>query len=261
MNIRMVFISLILVLAFTGIGFAVPFSDLAEKPDSEYPLSDTIRWEDGMIPILNLLPDVPGADIIRTRFLNYQPEVTVQRLYRMPLTEQKRRELFTAIVNAFGNPVDQDKYTYHSETRDKDINLFEDSYISDKDGDRKESFSYSSYNLPEKIEYYQFVDEANFSGTVLKQTIRVNDEYLTFHSTNTERMWVSIIPIMKARGSRNELLAFVDSGYLYIYNSSQIAKVPAAKRLGLPIHLPSMFRKRMDVMIAWLSDEISDWIK
>src|SRR6056297_2439522 len=71
----------------SAFGYTVPFSDLAEKPDSDYPLSDTVRWEKGMIPILNLLPDVPGAASIRNRFFNYRPEVTVQRLYRLPLAD------------------------------------------------------------------------------------------------------------------------------------------------------------------------------
>lgn len=246
---------------------AAPFSIFSEKPDSEYPIADTVEWEKGSIPILSLLPDVPGSEIIRNRFFTYRPEVTVQRLYRIPLNkniqtapDKNRQKLFLDIINAFGNPEDQVEYKYHSSTRDKDINLFEESYISNKDGERQPTFSFSLENVPERIEYYQYVDEANFSGTVLKQTITLGEDYLTFHSTNTKRMWVTIIPVMKAEGSRNELLAFVDDGYLYIYNSSQIAEVPAAKKLGLPIHLPSMFRKRMDVMKDWLTNQISDWV-
>jgi len=257
----------IIFLFATFFSHAEPTFSFMNIPIEEFPLEKTIRWDDDSVPELTLLPEVPGAEIIRDRFLDYEPDVTVQRLYRLPLAERVdtrtpmgRRELFSAIVNALGSPGRQVEYEYHSATRDEYINLFEESYISDEDGEEVAGFQYEPGDLPSKIEYYQYVDEANFSGTVLRQMIRVGDDYLTFHSSNTERMWVKIIPVLKPDGSRNEVLMFTHDEVLYVYNTTQIAKEPLAKKIGLPIHLPSMFRKRMDVMAEWLTEEISDFL-
>ncbi|ADK83323.1 DUF6675 family protein [Sediminispirochaeta smaragdinae] len=259
-----VFFSLILFLAMGTPLFAVPFSLLSDHPDGDYPLHDTIRWEEGEIPILTLLPDVPGADALRERFFDYRPEVTVQKLYRIKLPAQldlSDRELFTAVVNVLGTPETQVGYTYHSSRRDEDVVLFEETYISDKKGKRKDSFSYTPEDVPQSISYYQYVDEANFSGTVLKEEIEVGDDFLSFRSTNIERMWYAIVPVLKAGGTRSEMLMFTADGYLYVYSASQVEEEPGARKLGVPIHLPSMFGKRMDVMATWVEDQLMKRLK
>lgn len=238
---------------------ALPLTHFTEIPDSEFPLRDTVRWEKESIPALTLLPDVPGADRIRERFFAYKPEITIQKLYRIDLSweeELTSRELFTAVFNIFGSPETQVGYTYHSSTKDKDVVLFEESYVSDKRGRYKDGFFFTTDNLPETISYYQYVDEANFSGTVLKQQIEIGKDFFSFRSTNTERMWYTIIPVLKAEGTRSEMLMFTTDGVMYVYSVTQVEKEPVAKKIGLPLHLPSMFGKRMDVMTAWLEDRL-----
>jgi hypothetical protein len=230
-----------------------------------FPLSGTIYLEDGETE-LDILPDMPGSEMVRKRHRAYAPEVTVQKLYRLPVPEAYTSAaldkelavlLFTQVLDAFEKPETQVGYTYHSSRKDKDIPLFEESYISNKKGRKQDSFRYHSQDLPLSFEYYQFVDEANFSGTVLQQRVEVTKEYFSFQSTNTERMWVSIIPVLGSEGMRNEMLMTLHDTWLYVYNCTQVKEEPsAAKTMGLPIHLPSMFGKRMDVMAQWLTDRL-----
>ena len=237
---------------------ALPLTRFTEIPDSEFPLRDTVRWEKELIPVLTLLPDVLGADKIRERFSAYKPELTIQKLYRInSLSDQEltNRELFTVVSNILGAPETQVGYTYHSPTKDKDVVLFEESYVSDKRSRHKDGFSFTTVTLPETISYYQYVDEANFSGTVLKQYIEISKDFLSFRSTNTERMWYTIIPVLKAEGTRSEMLVFITGGVMYVYSVTQVEKESAAKKFGLPLHLPSMFGKRMDV---WLEDRLME---
>ncbi len=243
---------------------AVPLAPFTEMADEEYPIRDTVYWEKGSIPVLTLLPDVPGADALRERFFAYRPEITVQKLYRLALpgsSPLSDKALFTEVVNILGSPKSQVGYTYHSATKDEDVVLFKESYISDSRGREKGGFSFTEATLPEKLSYYQYVNEANFSGTVLKQHIEVSEEYLSFRSTNTERMWYSIIPVLKSEGTRTEMLMFTVDGYLYVYSMTQVEEEPGAKKIGLPLHLPSMFGKRMDVMAIWLEDRLRERIK
>jgi hypothetical protein len=241
--------------------WAIPFSINNELSDEEYPLSNTVRLgiDD---PILAISPDFPGANDIINRFNEYSPAVTKERFYKIKLTQeysdtQSLKGLFLKIINAFGNPETIVGYTYFSSTRDKDIVMFEKSYISDKRGKQIEGFSFNIDNLPGEINYYQYVDEANFSGTVSKQKIIVDDNFLSYQSINIKSIWYYFIPVMKKGGTRNEVLFFVSDQYLYIYNCTQLLKEPAITNLGFPIHLPSMFRKRMDVMVRWLEDQLN----
>ncbi|MCK5198357.1 MAG: hypothetical protein KAR21_08405, partial [Spirochaetales bacterium] len=226
-------------------------ADLGNRPDDDFPLSKTIYRDGDSTPELTLLPDVPGAEVIRERFLSYKPEITIQRIYRIKLSElfsgdtaDQRVSLFTEIVNIFGKPETQVGYTYHSATRDKDIVLFEESYISDKRGKQISGFSYTPNTLPGKIDYYQYIDEANFAGSVFDQKIIVEDDFLRYQSTNIKSLKFFIIPVLKKEGTRNDILFFSSGEYLYIYNCAQVLKEPAVKNLGFPIHIPSMFRKR-----------------
>jgi len=255
------------VLFFIFITFSLipeSFENLLNRSDEEYPLSNSISREDNDPYRLSLLPDLQASSGIIQRFNDYHPEITVERLYRIGLpvkysrnTPESRLTLFTDIVNIFGKPGTQLGYTYHSATRDKDIELFEESYISNKRGKEISGFSFTSNTLPSKIDYFQYIDEANFSGTVFEQKIIVGDDFLSYQSTNMKSLWYFIIPVLKKEGTRNEVLFFTLGEYLYIYNCSQVLKEPAVKNLGFPIHLPSMFKKRMDVMAEWLEDEIS----
>lgn len=238
--------------------FSLPLQAYRDLPDSELPIRETVDWEDDRpAPDLSLLPNVPGARQLESRFLEYRPEVTVQKIYRISLGEEMAQEkLFAAIINILGRPESQVGYTYHSATRDEDVVLFEESYISNKKGKKAEGFSVEPDNLPNSLSYYQFVDEANFSGTVLRQRIEKGEGYLSFRSENTERMWYAIIPVLKAGGVINDMLIFPDGDTLYVYSTTQVEKVPAAKKIGLPLHLPSMFGKRMDVMAQWMEEQL-----
>ena len=236
---------------------AEPLTNLNNRPDDDYPLRKTIYWDEDSIPELTLLPDIPGAEVIKEGFLSYKPEITIQRIYRIKLsgdTAEQRASLFTEIVNILGKPETQVGYTYHSATRDKDIVLFEESYISDKRGKQISGFSYTPDTLPEKIDYFQYIDEANFAGSVFEQKIIVNEDFLRYQSTNIKTLKYFIIPVLKKGGTRNDILFFSSGQYLYIYNCAQVLKEPAVKNLGFPIHIPSMFKKRMDIMAEWLED-------
>jgi hypothetical protein len=267
MSMKNIIISFLISVVFLALAVppvqAAPLAPFTEMADEEYPIRDTVYWEKGSIPILNLLPDVPGAEGIRERFFAYRPEITVQKLYRiaLPGSTLSDKALFTEVVNILGSPKTQVGYTYHSATKDEDVVLFKESYISDSRGREKGGFAYTEATLPEKLSYYQYVDEANFSGTVLKQHIEVNGEYLSFRTTNTERMWYSIIPVLKAGGTRTEMLMFTVDDHLYVYSLTQVEEEPGAKKIGVPLHLPTMFGKRMDVMALWLEDRLRERIK
>lgn len=244
---------------------AVPLAFLLDHPSEDYPLGETVRWEGDDAPLLALLPNVPGAQAVTKRFFAFKPEITVERFFRMDLppkyaldTSAGRRLLFTDIVNSFGNPDTQVGYTYHSATKKREVVFLKKSYISNRQGRRQDPIQFTPFELPSQISYYQFIDEAMLSGSVFRQTLVVGDSFLNSLSINENQLWFGIFPVIGSRDIRNELLAFIHDNQLYLYSCTQLAKEPMAKKLGLPLHLPSMFTKRMDVIARWLGDQLAN---
>ena len=241
-------------------------TSLLSHPAEDYPLSNTIRWDDAEARELLLLPDdFSEADNIYSRFIDYHPQITIERLYRIKLpgeyyasNSESRLILFTKILNILGKPETLVGYTYHSSRKNKDIILIEESYISNKRGKRIEGFHFTVKNIPEKYSYYQFINDANSKGAVFEQKILVKDKFLGYQSTNIESVKIFIIPVMKNGGTRTEMVLFPSDGYLYIYNCSQILKEPVVKALGISVNVSSMFKKRMDVMAKWIADQLSE---
>ncbi|MDA3938108.1 MAG: hypothetical protein PF693_02210 [Spirochaetia bacterium] len=255
-------LSLLLFLFITFTLISEPIGNILNRSDEEYPLSNSVSREDESYQ-LALLPNLPASKSIIERFNDYHPELTVERLYRIDLpskyssvSPESMRILFTDIVNILGKPETQVGYTYHSSRKDDDVALFEELYISNKKGKQISGFVYSLYTLPKDFSFYQYVDEANFPGVVFEQNIMVDDDFLSYQSTNIETIRLFIFPVAKKKGTRNEVLFFKSGNYLYIYNCTQLFKEPALSSLGFSVNMSSMFRKRMDVMAEWLEDQL-----
>jgi len=257
---------------------AVPLSSILDK--HELPASETIEWtNDEKLPILNLLPDANGAGQVRESFFTYRPEITVQRLYRMEIDALKKLEsdeVLLHLVNILCDTDSQTGYKYRSSRRDKRIELIEESYRVDNDDNKTDDLHFGSLaeagvekiqKVPAdqplaSIEFRQYIKEANFRGAIFEQVIYIGKDWIRFTSTNEERLWVKIFPLMKAKGFRNEFFLFKEEGNWYVYGSSQIESMPTLNQLfGEPVHLPSMYRKRMDVYKAWMRDQLVDRLK
>jgi hypothetical protein len=272
---------------------------ILEKAE-DFPLSETVEWNGDEIPVLSILPDVPGAAEIRDRYFTYKPEITVHRLYKVDVpgafsadstaTNAKTGAGATATADAQGQGSEksgpneagsneaggapkevlhiflnilcdtdsQTGYTYHSSRRDKDIELIEKSYRVNEKGRRIEDLSFPVDGpLPETVEFRQYIKEANFGGAEFLQKIKLGKNYISYTSTNLERLWFSIVPLIGSEGIRNEYLAFQYRGQWYLYMASQVQKMPTINKiLGEPVHIPSFYGKRMDVAKEWLTDQL-----
>ena len=257
--------ALVFSLVLVSGSYAVSVESLADHPDKDYPLSHTIRWEEGKAPELKFLPDLSFSGDIYRHFMQSHPEISVERLYRIDMSakygrdisDKEKLEIYTEITNILGKPETQKGYKYHSSRKNEDVVLFEELYISTKDGKTIPGFSFSPSKLPKELSYYQYVDEINFSGAVFKQNIKVSDDSISYESTNIEPIKLFVFTISKKRSVKTDVIFFISGNYVYIYNLTQVLKEPSVKKLGIPIHIPSMLKKRMDVMALWLEDKIS----
>jgi hypothetical protein len=245
---------------------AETLSSLLSRPPERYPLSNTVEWENRSdpsrpAPVLELLPDVPGAREIRERFLAFKPVITVEQFFWIPLppgysAPGENLRLFTRLANIFGNPESQTNYTYHSARRKREIPLFEASYICDSRGRRLAPLSFSVGQMPGNFTYKQYVDEANFSGTVMSQRLLVTAEYFLFSSVNDETLRYSILPVLNRGEMQSELLVYPYGDKLCVYSLTEVKEFRVRQVMGVDIRLDLMFEKRMETGAHWVRDQL-----
>lgn len=239
---------------------AVPLDTILKN--YELPATETLEWTGRESPVLSLLPDAPGSEEVQSSFLKFHPELTVQRLYRLDLPEglHTTEDVIFALVNTLCDAESQTGYTYHSHRRDEDTELIEESYRVDRRDRRTEALSFTdSAEVPQTIEFRQYIKEANFRGTTFEQTIHVGETWVRFVSRNEKRLWFTVFPLIKSEGLRSEYFIFLQDGQWYIYGISMIREMPGLNDLlGEPVNIPSLYRKRMDVSREWMGDQLGE---
>jgi hypothetical protein len=228
---------------------------------SEFPLTHNIEWKDGAKPELDLLPNVPGTERIQQRFSSIKPEITVEKLYKIPLgsnTSMNTQDVLVKLANIFGNPEAQTKYLYDSSNRNQRIPLIEEAYICNSRGKKLSPLTFVLSDIPGTFEYYQYVDEANFSGMVVNLSLNITDQYVYIISENVESLKLFIFPLIPKESIYMDNFMFVEDGNLYVYSITQLKEDIKIKQIGsMTIYPAGTFGKRMDVMGDWINGELA----
>ncbi|MDR1893715.1 MAG: hypothetical protein LBQ61_03345 [Spirochaetales bacterium] len=254
--------------AASSAAFSESLENLLSYPPEDYPLFNTLEREDPQdprspVPELALLPDMPGAGEIRTRYRALRPAVTVEQFYSLPMphgfsaaSAEDRIRLFTRMANIFGAPETQVGYTYHSYRRQRNIPLFEASYICDSRGRRQAPLQFRENQIPGIFSYKQFVDEANFSGVVMSQRLSITPDFFLFTSTNDDTLRYTIIPVLGPGEMQTELLVYPYRDRLCVYSCTEIKELRVRQIMGIVIRLDLMFEKRMQTLADWVTDQL-----
>lgn len=231
--------------------------DLSSFDDAQFPLINNIEWKTGTVPDLTLLPDVPGSSLVVQRFRDFKPEITVERLYRIRVSRALSQEtVFLILAHIFGNPGTQTKYLYNSYQRKKDIPLIEEAYICNERGKKLGPLVFTRDDIPGTYRYYQYIDEANFSGIVMRVALDITDDYFYVKSENTESLRYGIFPLLSKESMRTDNFIFIIDDTLYVYSLTQLKEDVKIKKIGPYTIRPfGMFGNRMDVMADWVRGE------
>ncbi len=249
----------IIFLSFTVSLFSMEFDDLRSLKDSEFPVTHNIEWKSGDEPGLELLPELPGTEQIRQRFSHIRPEITVEKLYRISLGRDNSANIssvFLRLANVFGNPETLTTYLYESGRLKKEIPLIEEAYICNARGRKASPLRFGPSDIPGTFDYFQYLDENNFSGMVMKLSLDITEQYVYLTSENAESLRYGIFPLMPKESIFMDNFLFVDGSSLYMYSISYLEHDVSIKKIGpYTINLAGMFGKRMDVMAEWITGE------
>jgi hypothetical protein len=240
--------------------FSLEFDVIKSLDHSEFPLTHSIDVTKGDEQVLELLPaQLSRAEHILQRFSELQPVVTVEKLYRVPLgmsDSVNTRELFLKLANIFGNPETQTKYIYDSRWLGE-VPLIEEAYICNERGRKASPLSFSPSDIPGTFEYYQYADEAQFAGVVMKVSLDITDQYCRVTLENANSLKFGIFSLVPKESIYVENVFFVDDNVLYVYSIVHL-KRDIIRKLGTHTIKPvGMFNKRMDVMANWIAGELA----
>jgi hypothetical protein len=156
--------------------------------------------------------------------------------------------------NAMGRVRNLKGRLYHSATRGDNIPLFEEatriesakktSPIPDPPG----AYSISS---PETV--YLRLKDANFGNSYYRTDIRLNQQGLLYRLTNFRNLSYGIIPVIKEEKFITHLYVEPVAEGLMIYS---VSGADVSNFISSRINVSSAIRKRVEVIINWLADEV-----
>jgi hypothetical protein len=156
--------------------------------------------------------------------------------------------------NALGRVRNLKGRLYHSSTRDDDIPLFEEATRIESAKktspipDPPDAYSISS---PETV--YLRLKDANFGNSYYRTDIRLNRQGLLYRLTNFRNLSYGIIPVIREEKFITHLYVEPVTEGLMIYS---VSGADVSNFISSRINVSSAIRKRVEVIINWLADEV-----
>jgi hypothetical protein len=160
-----------------------------------------------------------------------------------------------AIYNAMGKIRDLKGRLYHSATRDENVPLFEDATrIESTRRTRAIPDPTDSIILPQMDRIYVLLKDVNFGKSYYQADIFTEPYGLLYGLSNFRNLSYGIIPIIKEK--KFKVLFYVEpliEGVL-VYSA---ASAEVSDFISGRISISSAIRKRIEVILSWLIDNIS----
>jgi hypothetical protein len=158
------------------------------------------------------------------------------------------------VYNALGRVRSLKGRLYHSSTRNNNIPLFEDAT-------RIESAKKTSplpdppgaYSIPSPETVYLRLKDANFGNSYYRADISLNQRGLLYRLTNFKNLSYGIIPAIREEKFVTHLYVEPIAEGLMIYS---VSGADVSNFISSRINISSAIRKRVEVIIDWLVDEV-----
>jgi hypothetical protein len=195
----------------------------------------------------------PGEKIAAFVLADLRPVCLMECLTVIPYLDAPLELL--ALYNAAGNIRDLKGRLYHSATRDKDIPLFEDATrIRGPNKLAPLPDPEQSIVLPPTERIYIRLKDANFGNSYYQGDISALSSGLLYSLTNFKSLSYGIIPVIKENKFKAQFyIAPIAEGVL-VYSA---AAAEVGDLIAGMISIPSAIRKRLEVILGWLVDNIA----
>ncbi|MDR1787734.1 MAG: hypothetical protein LBR16_04715 [Treponema sp.] len=192
-----------------------------------------------------------GIDLLGP-VLARHPNHCVEALALIPYTGSALKTV--NLYNVLGKISSLKGRVYHSASRDKNVALFEEaSRVSEKNGGAALPDLPDAAVLPASQVLYLRLKDANFGNTYYRADIRASGRGILYGLYNTKTITYMLFPVMKEEAFAAHLyLEILDEGVL-VYS---VAGADVSGFISSRINIPSAIRKRIEVILGWISDGI-----
>jgi hypothetical protein len=204
--------------------------------------------------ILRLLPsDDIASRIAGAAVIDMHPYCLVESITVIPVRDEKME--LVAIYNAMGKIGDLKGRLYHSFTRDEYVPLFEEATrIEGPRRTRSVPDPADSRVLPRSDRIYICLKDINFGNSYYQADIFTAPHGLLYGLSNFRNLSYGIIPVIKEKKfSAQFYVEPLEEGVL-VYS---IAAAEVSEFIAGRIDIPSAIRKRLEVILGWLIDNIT----
>jgi hypothetical protein len=235
------------------------FSDLFPQIDNAR--KEKVFSENGLFVSQNnsSSPQLLSPALANTSFqksvAEQKPVFLMESLMVIPFSGNKPDIL--AIYNACGRVRNLKGRLYYSFTRDKDVPLFEDA-TRIKGPKRISSIPDPPdvLSVPQKETMYIRLKDANFGNSYYQADISVDSYGLVYRLTNFRSLSYLFIPAIQENKFTAQLYIEPLAEGILIYSLSGI---DVSDFIASRIDIPSAIRKRLEVIIDWISEGIQDF--
>ncbi|WP_010255520.1 DUF6675 family protein [Treponema primitia] len=203
---------------------------------------------------LGLLPSGEiGTKIFNLTITDLRPSCLVESLTVIPYLDKPIGLL--AIYNAMGKIRGLKGRLYHSATRDENVPLFEDATrIESPRRTRAIPDPVDSTILPKSDRVYVLLKDVNFGNSYYQADI-FTESYGLLYGLSNFRNLSYVIPVIKEGKFRALFYVEPVAEGVLVYSA---AAAEVSNFISNRINIPSAIRKRIEVILSWLIDNISE---
>jgi hypothetical protein len=194
-----------------------------------------------------------GAKIAGMATANLRPTCLVESLTVIPYLDKPVGLL--DIYNAMGKVRDLKGRLYHSFTRDENVPLFEDATrVESSKKTRAIPDPAAASALPRSDRFYVCLKDINFGNSYYQADIGVEEYGLLYGLSNFKSLSYGIIPVIKEKKFSAQFYVEPISEGVLVYS---VAVAEVSDFIAGRINIPSAIRKRIEVILGWLIDNIA----
>ncbi|MDR1986216.1 MAG: hypothetical protein LBP88_04495 [Treponema sp.] len=184
--------------------------------------------------------------------LNQDPAYLTESLLVIPTAKPVS---FIRIYNAMGNIQDLKGRLYYSDSRHEDIPLFEDATrIASSKKLSPIPDPPQAASVPASETMYIRLKDVNFGNSYYRADITVNGWGLVYTLSNFKSLTYLFIPVIKENKFIAQLYFEPIAEGVLVYS---LAGTDVSDFIASKIDIPSAIRKRLDVIVQWMTDGIT----
>jgi hypothetical protein len=239
--------------SFSDLALNMSENDLEKMEEKGYGSRES-SLEEGLI----WLPEHSLNEKIEAIYKEWQPGMAVEIVNLISMEEgiPSSPDFLRQVTNKFLNVSEQKGIQYYSSSRKKELVLIEDSYSVDSFESQLRVDDYEFDSIPDVADIVIYQKDANFGGNYFDYHCEIFDDGTILTTTNRTNLTVMKILTVAKPNENIMIYALIPCAEgLYVYTAIFVNDPPKKEKiLGVSVNINGFFRKRVNKIVEWFSE-------